>query len=153
MGDRTYCAVTIHKHYYNQLIQELGEKELEKIIYSDETEIDGDEVRFVCYEANYGNWEELTNLLVERNIEYDRRWESGGDYGPGNEYARIVNGEYILHNIYDDGDAIVDELKIFLNETDPIKMRELVEKRLLELEPFKIEPLKLPNSIDFIKNA
>jgi len=147
MGDRTYCKFTINKHYYEQ------NKEVFDKMDSDETEDDGEEISFVDYEANYGSMESYESFCQEHQIEYDRRWEAGGDYGAGNEYARNVNGEFKLHDIYDDGEAVLTELKSILNETDHAKREALLNKRIKELEPFEITPLKAPQSIDFIKNS
>jgi len=147
MGDRTYAEVRIHKHYYDRHKEEIDE------MGYDEAEEDGDEVTVKDYEANYGSLEALESFCQQNKIEYDRRWEAGGDYSAGNEYARIVNGEYKVHDIYDDGDAVLGELKTILNEKDPTKREELLNKRIKELEPFEITPLKAPQSIDFIKNA
>jgi len=148
MGDRTYAEITINKYYYEQ-----HKEEIEKIGYHDEIREDcEDEATLVCYEANYGHMEPVEDFLKENHIEYDLRWESGGDYGAGNQYARIVNGEYKIHDIYDDGSAVLDELKNILNEKDPTKREALLKKRIKDLEPFEITPLKAPNSIDFIKS-
>jgi len=147
MGDRTYCKFTINKHYYDQ------NKEAFDAMDCDEKEEDGDEVSFVDYEANYGSMESYESFCHEHQIEYDRSWEAGGDYSAGTEYARNVNGEYKLHDIYDDGEAVLNELKAVMAEKDPVKREALLEKRIRELEPFEITPLKVPQSIDFIKNA
>ena len=144
MGDRTYASITIHKFNY-----ERNKEEIEGMGYED-TEIEGDEVKIIDYEANYGHLEALEKLCQEQQIEYDKRWEAGGDYGAGEEHSRIVDGVYKVYDIYDDGEAVLTELKTILAETDPIKREELIKKKILELEPFKLEPLKASNAIDFI---
>jgi len=154
MGDRTFCEIRINKHYYEQLKNSITEDDpkLEET-YDEIDEEDGDTVRLYDYEANYGCMEQLESLLHDRKIEYDKRWEAGGDYPAGEEYARKVNGEYKIKDISDGGMAILEELKLALAETDPIKREALINKRIKELEPFEVTPLTMPQSIDFIKNA
>jgi len=147
MGDRTYCTFTINKHYYEQ------NKEAFDAMDNDEIEDEGEEVIFTDYEANYGSMESYENFCHEHQIEYDKHWEAGGEYGAGSEYARIVNGEYKLHDLYVDGEAVLNELKAVMAEKDPVKREALLEKKIRELEPFEVKPLKAPQSIDFIKNA
>jgi len=127
MGDRTYCTTTINKHYYNQLEQEFGgEQKLEEKTQVCEIRKEDDLVEFHDDQANYGQMEELENILQERKIEYNRRWEAGSEYGAGEEYARKVNGEYKIHDLYDDGASVLTELKTVLAETDPIKREALL---------------------------
>jgi len=154
MGDRTYCEIRVNKYYYEQLKNSLTEDDpkLEET-YEDMDEEDGDTIRMYDCEANYGQMEQLESLLHDRKIEYDKRWEAGGDYPSGEEYARKVNGEYSIQEISDGGIAVLEELKLVLTETDPVKREALINKRIKELEPFEVTPLTMPQSIDFIKNA
>jgi len=149
MGDRTYAVVYINKYYYEQ-----NKKELDMLAEDScyDTQVNDDIVEFHDDQANYGNIPSITDFLQENKIEYTLSWEDGGDYHAGSEYARIVNGEYKIHDIYDDGYAVLQELKTILNEKDPTKREALLKKRIKDLEPFEITPLKAPNSIDFIKS-
>ena len=116
-----------------------------------------DEVTIKEYEANYGSLEALESFCQENNIEYDRRWEAGGDYGPGEEYARIVDGELVVHELSDEGAAILNEhketLEIITTGGNLEDIKKHLEKKINLLEPFEVTPLKAPQSIDFIKNA
>lgn len=153
MGDRTYCSIRINKHYYNQLAN-AHRKDLEDMY--DELEDDGDEVVMSEQEANYGNMEPLENLLKANNIEYNKRWEDGDEYKAGEEFARIVNGKYCIHEISDQGDAILQEYKelqeLILKGASLESIKKHVENKVTVLEPFEITPLRVPQSIDFIKN-
>jgi len=148
MGDRTHCEIKIHKHYYTT-----NKKTIDEFSNDEIREEEDDTVSIVDYEANYGQMEPLENFLSENKIEYDKGWEAGSEYGPGSQYARNVDGEYRVHDIYDVDEALLTELKTILAETDPTKREALLNKRIKELEPFEVTPLKAPNSIDFIKNA
>jgi len=147
MGDRTYTAITINKYHYDRIKDQIDDNSYEDL------ELEEDQVKFTDCEANYGTMEALENVLQETKTEYDKRWEAGGEYCAGEEFARKVNGEYMIQEISDEGAAVITELKLILAETDPIKREALLNKRLKELEPFEVKPLAAPQSIDFIKNA
>ena len=153
MGDRTYCEIRINKHYYN-LLAIAHRKDLEDMY--DELEDDGDEVVMKESEANYGNMDELENLLKENKIEYNKRWEDGDEFKAGEEFARIVNGKYCIHDISDQGQGILQEYKeleeLIMKGADLELVKKHIENRIILLEPFKITPLRVPQSIDFIKN-
>lgn len=151
MGDRTYAEVRINKYYY-----ERHKEKIDEMGYDEAEEIE-DEVTIKDYEANYGSLEALESFCQENNIEYDRRWEAGGDYGPGEEYARIVDGELVVHELSDEGAAILNEhketLEIITTGGTLEDVKKHLEKKINLLEPFEVTPLKAPQSIDFIKNA
>ena len=153
MGDRTYCSIRINKHYYN-LLAIAHRKDLEDMY--DELEDDGDEVIMSEQEANYGNMEELENLLKENKIEYNKRWEDGDEFKAGEEFARIVNGKYCVHEISDQGASILIEYKelqeLIMKGADLESVKKHIENKRILLEPFEITPLRVPQSIDFIKN-
>ena len=141
MGDRTYAAVTINRHYYDQnksVIDEMGYELADK---SEET------VTFADDQSNYGNMDDIENFCQEHNIEYDKRWQAGDNYEAGEEHARIVKGILNVHTMSDSGFIVLQELKTILAETDPIKREALLKKKVKEHEPFEVTPLKGPNSI------
>ncbi len=152
MGDRAYTSITINKYYYDQLKHEFGgEKKLEEEVCVERIELEDDSAEFVDGDANYGMMERLENILQERKIEYNKRWENGGDYGAGEEYARNVNGEYKTHNIYDVGGEVLTALKELKELKDPELRDLLLTSKIKDLEPFEVTPLLQPQSIDFIK--
>ncbi len=160
MGDRTYCTITINKHYYNQLEQEFGgEDKFVEETYIQGVNKDKDSETVECYDdqANYGSMEKLESTLQEKEIEYDKRWEAGGDYGAGEEFARKVNGVYMTHDISDEGVEVLQHhknIKEILDQGGTLEdVRKHVEDHITLLEPFEVTPLTMPQSIDFIKNA
>jgi len=157
MGDRTYCEIKIHKHYYDQLENSIGEDDPQLSSCYEDMDEDGDDVKMYDCEANYGCMEALESLLHDRKIEYDKRWEAGGDYGPGEEYARIVGGEYRIHELSDEGLSVLTEhkesLEIITTGGTLEDIKKHLEAKVKLLEPFEVTPLKSPQSIDFIKNA
>ena len=157
MGDRTHTTISIHKFFADKMrgTENLGDGELAAKFDCDELEQeDGDITIFVCYEANYATLETLETYLHENKIDYDKSWESGGDYEAGEEYARKVNGEYMVHSLTAKQHDVLGTLKTLIElKEDPAKLMECLENTLLELEPFEQTQLNQPQSIDFIKNA
>jgi len=149
MGDRTYCTTTINKHYYEQnkdLIDKLSKEgwyEIEK---------EGETVKFIDDQANYGDMPAICDILTEKEIEYDKSWESGGDYSAGVEYARKVKGIYTKGDVFEGGEDLINNFKEIL-ACEPSEREALIKTKLLQLEPFEITDLSAPQSIDFIKNA
>ena len=160
MGDRTYTSYNFHKYHLKKMMVDLNakdEKDLADNLCSEDVEIEGDEVKIYDYEANYGSIESLESYLQSNHIEYDKRWEAGGDYEAGDEFARNVNGEYKVHELSDKGFEVLTHLKEFQETIDQNctfeELKKNIKDKLNLIEPFEITPLKLPNSIDFIKNA
>lgn len=157
MGDRTYVEIIIHKHYYDLLLNGTFSGDAYKLgdaFNADDIEFEDDLVKFQCYEVNYATWDTLENLLSERKIEYDKMWAAGGDYEAGESWTRVINGEYVEHELTDTGLAIKEHNDTLLANLDnPEKIKELILKLDKVVNPFKVEPLGLPQSIDFIKNA
>jgi len=156
MGDRTYAVLTITKHDYKELLSEVfggDEGKLQDKYGLSDIEEEVDEVRMVDYEANYGRIPSLESDCVERGLEYDLAWESGGDYESGEEYMRLIDGELKTLEMYSSQSDIVTEYKSLLKE-DPAKLVEIIKKKLLQIEPFEIEPLKPRkiNSVEYIKS-
>ena len=149
MGDRTYCTTTINIYYYKQFKTELDA--LAKAQYY-EVEKEDELVNFNDDQANYGDMPEIVSFLSEREIEYDKRWESGGDYSAGSEYAREVKGIYTKCDIYEGGEDLINNLKELL-ACNTNERENLIKIKLKHLEPFEVTPLSMPQSIDFIKNA
>ena len=150
MGDRVCSEITIHKSSYKK-----HKKEIDALGWDDDNYDDGeDNVTLHDYEDNYGSLKDMCALCMEHNIEYDRSWSNGDNFDSGSEYARTINGEYYIHNIYDTGEAVVDELKLlWQHKEDPAKLIAELEKKLKELEPFELTPLRASNAIDFISSS
>lgn len=150
MGDRTYCSIRINKHYYNQIKNTPDFKNM-----YDELEEDGDEVILSEQEANYGNMDDLEKLLQNNSIEYNKRWEDGDEFKAGEEFARIVDGKYLVHEISDQGTSILQEYKelqeLISVGADLNNVAQHIAKKMKALEPFEITPLRVPQSIHFIK--
>ena len=152
MGDRTYASIKISKYDYHR-----HKKELDKIAKGQYLDVDlqEDTVEFIDDQANYGELPILNDFLLENCIEYNKRWEAGGDYEAGEEFARNVQGEYKIHDISDTGVKVLqvhlDIMEIIEGTGGDIeKVKEYVEKHLNLLQPFEITPLHKPNSINFI---
>jgi len=155
MGDRTYCSYTIHKDNLAKIKANLGIADNFKVaehLDASVIEDEGDTVQFYDYEANYGTIEKLQDYLSEHEIEYDKRWEAGGDYDAGNEYYRIIEGKPKCYEIYDDSYQVVVALETLLKEAAQGKdLKTLVEAKIRKLVPFEEGPLLAPsNSKHFI---
>ncbi len=153
MGDRTYTIVRVHKHTYNQLLHKYGsDDKIAEALGFDEVQDEGDEVEFHCSEANYGEIQPLEETLFKNKFEYDKSWEAGSEYGPGEMYCRVIKGEYKSYELQKDQEFLLTNLKQILKL--PANQRtKKIEEIIKELEPFDPGPLKAPNSIDFIKNS
>jgi len=153
VGDRTYATCTIKEYHYEQLVNEFnGKDKLLEIIGCDDVQLDGGLATFIAQEANYGYIDELTKMLVEKEIEYDHHWESGGDYEAGTIYTRKIKDVYCSHEICDTYATVCTELKNIFKEKDPKVIKNLLKEKIKELEPFEATPLDQPQSVDFIKN-
>lgn len=155
MGDRTHTEVTVHKLVYKQLLSRYGgdESKLQNDLGIDETTHDEntDDVFLICYEANYGEMETLEKLLWASKFDYDKEWANGGEYTAGEKFCRNINGEMQSFEVYDDQKLLLNTL-LELRDLSPVEMMKVMETKIKELQPFKPEPLKAPNSLDFIMN-
>ena len=155
MGDRTHTEVSVHNLVFKQLLSRYGGSEdaLMSAFGIDEITYDGvdGEVIMVEYEANYGEMEALEKLLWASKFEYDKVWADGGEYTAGNLYCRLINGEMRKFEIYNNQQLLLNTL-LELRDLSPVEMMKVMETKIKELQPFKPEPLKAPNSLDFIMN-
>ncbi len=118
MGDRTSVYLTVRK---------TDKEKVEAIIdehsngYDDVFEGDCPSdstatIEYSFYEVNYANLD-FENILRDRGIPYDKRWEQGGDYNAGNEVFRIdSDGESILKEFDENTEGMVpldDVIKAF----------------------------------------
>ena len=153
MGDRTHTEVTVHKSVYKQLLGKYGgnKEKLRNELDIDEILIDEDcdNVNLICYEANYGEMEELEKLLWDSKFDYDKEWQNGGEYGAGELFCRNVNGEMKKFEVYTNQQLLLNTL-LELKELPQEELMKVMETKIKELQPFKPEPLKAPNSLDFI---
>ena len=154
MGDRTYTAVTVHEHVYNQLLSTYNGDEDAMIKGLDIDEINHDSdtmVELICYEANYGEMKTLEDVLRKANFEYDKHWQAGGNYGEGTMYVRNVNGSLVSTEIYQEHQYLIDFLKT-LKDLTPDEVVKAMKDKIIEHEPFEITELKAHNALDFIKS-
>jgi hypothetical protein len=153
MGDRTHTEVTVHKLVYKQLLSKYNgdENKLHDDLGLDEivTDHTSDETKLVCYEANYGEMEALEKLLRNSKFEYDKEWANGGEYTAGEKFCRNINGEMQSFEVYSNQQLLLNTL-LELRDLSPVEMMKVMENKIKELQPFKPEPLKAPNSLDFI---
>ena len=141
MGDRTFVTITIHKDFLPSLIQLGGgtqDKLHQAVCYEDMQEY-GDEISFSDSEVNYAEWSTLEELLQKGKIEYDKRWEQGGDYDAGEANYRCIKGKWVLQEIYKEQKAQIDLLELLLKSKD---IEKAAKKTLKKLRPFKITDLQ-----------
>ena len=161
MGDRTTAYVTVRERDLEAIYQGNYEiKNLEELIqkvYVEDHNIHEGIIEFVDYQANYGNWDSLTQMLDAENIEYDHRWESGGDYGAGERYHRLVEGILKTHEMYDEQQGewnLISRLHELLKE-DKIEevIKDIKDTYQKMAPPFEIKPLEARvNSVEFVKD-
>jgi hypothetical protein len=83
MGDRTSVDLTILK---------VHQAKFEALKDRDEHETQHEDDQFISYmfwEVNYGNLPFLDEL-IKLGIPFTSHWESGSEYGPGNEHVRFT---------------------------------------------------------------
>jgi hypothetical protein len=160
MGDRTTCTIIVRERDLEAIYRgNYGIKnfdELLKKVYVEEHDIIEGIVELIDYQANYGNWDSLTDMLDAENIEYDHRWESGGDYGAGEKSHRLVDGVMLTHEMYDENQGewdLIHRLHELLKE-DKIEevIKDIKETYQRMAPPFEIKPLEARvNSVEFVK--
>ena len=148
MGDRVYADITIHRLDYDQ-----HQEELDKLEYEVELQEQEQHVIFRDYEANYANMDGLEEFLADNKIEHNKSWENGGDFEAGYEHGRRVKGELLIAEITKSDYETLEELKQVLQLNDPEKIKDALEKKVKQLEPFEVTLLKpnIPKSVDYIK--
>jgi len=156
MGDRTYCSFRIHKDNFAKMKAHLGISDDDKVaehFNAQGTDLDEEGVaKIYDDQANYGAIEKLSDYLSEHGIEYDKRWESGGDYSAGDEYFRVIDGKHCCYDLYEgqfDTSVVLKQLLQKAAEGEDLKT--LVEAKYNEIVPFEPGPLRPPsNSKNFI---
>lgn len=155
MGDRTYVTVRLRKADYQYLIDKHfggSEEKFDAEFSPSQTDFFGNVVDIGAEEINYGEWDEFEKFLYENGVEYDKRWEAGGDYSAGSKYFRMVAGKYQSVEIYETQEALLSFLQELETEKDPKKLRKKIKDRIKELCPFPIVDLnEVSNSADFIQ--
>ena len=152
MGDRTYVTITVRKTDYERILQKHfngDEHALESKFNPSQVEEFEQTVELGAEECNYGEWEELQNFLGEHNVEYDKRWEDGGEYKGGNAYFRLIKNKLRCIEIYDTESSLLSFLEE-AKKADPKKLKELIEKKYKDICPFEITDLNRPLSVDYI---
>ncbi len=86
MGDRTYTAITLNAAFepFVECLFETRSGSVDQIL----KDVDG--VHIICHEANYGEMDDVENVLEEYFIPYDKRWEAGSEFGPGGKTVRVT---------------------------------------------------------------
>lgn len=95
MGDRTSVMLTVLTSQLN---------ETEKLFSYEPSELyRGDLLtEYLFYDVNYGNLEFLP-AIQNHGIAYTSRWESGSEYGPGEETCRFTpEGNLLIQTIGDE---------------------------------------------------
>lgn len=152
MGDRTYVTITVRKSDYQRILQKHfngDEHALEAKFNPSQVEEYEATVELGAEECNYGEWDELQEFLGENKIEYDKRWEAGGEYVGGNAYFRLIKGKLKCVEIYDSENALLKFLEE-ARKTDPKNLKALIDKKYKDVCPFEITDLNRPLSVDYI---
>jgi len=153
MGDPTRVEITIHKDIYNRLAHTFFDsvEELEtEFGICDTFEHSDNTVTIGADERNYAGWEELEEILIENEYEYDKKWYEGGEYGGGMQYWRKIKGKYKTFEIYDHDIYLIETLKEILKAKDIKKAINKHIKKAMLFEPTPLQPLKC-NAEKFIE--
>lgn len=93
MGDRTTVYLTVLKAHADQI---------EKVFNNRERSENGMFVEYTFYGVNYGELDDLPELAAQ-GIAYTSRWDSGSEYGAGEENCRFTSeGEMIIQTVSDE---------------------------------------------------
>lgn len=154
MGDRTTVVIKIRKNDYRQIITKYFECTQSKF---DEkfspTSVDLSHITIVellAEECNYAEWGALEKFLEENKIEFDKFWESGGNYESGSAYGRMVKGKFRVVEIYKTEESVLDFIKTLRAEKDPKEVLKIIENTYKHITPFEVLELNRPNSAEFI---
>jgi hypothetical protein len=143
MGDRTYVSIQVREIDFEWLKRaEFGDDEerMEKELFWEHMTRDDDIVDMGADECNYGNWDEIEELLRSHLIEYDKTWGDGGEYSGGEAFIRNINGSMAQVDIYKESRNLVDFLFEVRNlSSEEVKAR--VEQEYRSIIPFDIQPL------------
>lgn len=148
MGDHTTVTITLRKSDYKTI------EDNDVLAQPEYLEEHDNLISLTGTDINYGDWTEVEDYLQENKIEYDKRWERGGDYDAGNLYYRHVDGEYISFEIYDcnqETDEWAQKLMSLLKEDKIEEIKKEIEKVYKKYNPFKISDLDEPKSVRFLK--
>ncbi len=142
MGDRTNVTITVRKTDYERLLAEKGESEanFREAIGADEIDDDGDWIVIRGYQINWGDWNDLEDLLKENLIPYDKTWDAGDNYSAGESYVRLINGEMHELEFHEEEMKLVEFLKDVKDlPADEIKAK--VQEEYKRQFPWEIEKL------------
>ncbi|MHC1728550.1 MAG: hypothetical protein AB9866_21540 [Syntrophobacteraceae bacterium] len=145
MGDRTHVTIEMRLIDWEWILRaEFKDDELaaEREIGADELDWywanDCDLVMLYSAECNYANWSELEELLRKHEIEYNKEWGQGGDYGSGNEYVRrLPDGSLRSVEIYDSEESLAYFVKN-LKDGTPDAIKQAVQAKYREIYPFEL---------------
>jgi hypothetical protein len=84
MGDRTSVDLTILKAHQAKFEAFMKNQDTYESSYED-----SDFVTYSFWEVNYGNLDFLADL-IKLGIPFTSHWESGSEYGPGNQHLRFT---------------------------------------------------------------
>ena len=157
MGDRTRLEISLREEDYKTILKKEfnGEehKFLETYGLSESDLQDWGEINLrslVDYEANHGNCVPLEEYLIKNKIEFDKEWESGGNYEKGNAHYRLIKDKIQGVEYWAGDEKIIDFLKELQKIKEPKKLKETINQKLKKLIPFKILDLSENNSVRFI---
>jgi hypothetical protein len=141
MGDRTNVTITVRRKDYDRLLAvDESEATFRDAIGADTIDDDGDWIVIRGYQINWGDWDDLQDLLKENQIPYDKSWDAGGGYSAGESYVRVVNGEMQELEFQEDEMKLVE----FLKEVKDLPAEEIKAKVQEEYKrqfPWEIEKL------------
>jgi len=105
MGDRTYAVYRVNAETANDFLDKLVEH------CTGESWKEGEEEGgYSFHDANYGNIEEIEQLLIAAGIPFFHEWGSGGDYNAGSLYTSSDGIESV--NLTSEGHYYVDAAKV-----------------------------------------
>ena len=121
MGDRTWARTSFNRVYLPLVKATIG-SEISSREFGRSDWWENGLVDIEDDQANWGNMDWLTDLLVDLMIPFDLTWANGGEYGSGTRHTRFneEGGEETLE-LYDDGNGMIEIGHL---------MTEIKEKRL-----------------------
>lgn len=143
VGDRTCVTINVRTIDLEWLARLLGEESADDFTYNvsaDEVSEHEDITQLLAYEVNYAEWNDLEGPLQSNDIEYDKEWEAGGDYGAGSAYYRLVDGQYQELEVYEESKGLFE----FLKEIKDLPYRDMLERinfMCHEIMPWEPAPL------------
>lgn len=137
MGDRTYTSITVPKAF-EEIVDLWIESESG---YVRKENGDNKVVVYADEDANYGNIEWLERLLEENAIPYDKEWQRGGNYEPGEKAVRsqrAPNEELVIETLeWDEPEEFIELRQVaeLLNLGAVTELASLVRGRLKRVTP------------------